>query len=148
MMDKEFVAMHEKMHKTIHTLRRKLHSRMERQVQKYGLNEQQAMALLFFAHSGLDTATALAKARGFSRSLASKTIDSLVKKEMLATRKSQTDRRIVHVVLTPHAQATVTELGKARDEIMCGMLKGVTKEEMMQIEGVCEKLMRNMEQME
>lgn len=135
--------MAENMHVRLVHLMKLLRFIMQDATQDIGIGENEIMALHFFAFSGQDTAKALVGHRGVSRSLASKTIDNLVREGYLLPRKSKTDRRIVHLLLTPKAEALVERIAAQQNQINGWLTEGLTLEEEQLFLSVLDRMLEN-----
>lgn len=113
----------------------------------YGINSSELEIISFLAHSPHDTSKDLVCNKGYSRSLVSKTVDSLLKNKYIAAEQDLEDRRIMHLKLLPKAQEIVTEMHAMRAAMKDKLLAGVTEEEIGNMISIFHKIQGNAEQL-
>lgn len=127
------------------TLGKKMRELARRQAARYGINANELETILFLAHGPPDTSKDLACRKGYSRSLVSKTVDSLLRNGYITTEQDGQDRRVMHLKLLPKAQSIVNEMEAMRKKMEDFSLKGVTKEELHTVVQVFSKIQKNID---
>lgn len=77
----------------------------------------------------LDTAKDITEYRFISKSLVSKSVESLLKKGYLSCKTDSTDKRIVHLMIEPKAVPVVEKLLAVQKNFMSILFKGITDDE-------------------
>ena len=95
-----------------------------------GLTTSQLELLLVIATTDLNTAGAIAKRIGVSRSLLSKTVDELVRGDFLETVPDERDRRVVHLHLKPRAEEIAAQCRAVRSDFYRKICAGIDEEEL------------------
>jgi len=90
-----------------------------------------------------NTAREIARVRGRSRSLVSKSVDSLVKRGYIETKQDLDDRRVVRLSLLPRAEDTVEKLAGARERFLNRLCAGITQEEFDAFHAIVKKIEQN-----
>lgn len=109
-------------------IRKNVRSVLREEAVAHGLtyNEIEVMISLV---NGLDTAGEIARSRGISRSLVSKSVESLVKKGYIETRQDGSDRRVIRLIVLPKALDMVQQLNRKRQSLLEGLMNGVDPRE-------------------
>lgn len=108
------------------------------------LTQNEVDVLLFLSNNKpLDTAKDITKYRSISKSLISKSVDSLTKKDYLSHEVDEIDRRSIHLKITPTAIPIVERLHEIQKEYFDLLLHNVTDEEYEVFEMVLNKIYRN-----
>lgn len=90
-----------------------------------------------------NTAREIARVRGRSRSLVSKSVDSLVKRGYIEAKQDREDRRVVRLFLLPRAEDTVEKLALARERFLKKLCAGITQEEFNAFDAIMKKIEEN-----
>lgn len=135
----------EEMIRLIMGIGKKMKELARMQAAQYGINLSELETILFLAHSPHDTARDLAQSKGFSRSLVSKTVDSLLKNGFVTARQDTEDRRVIHLELLPKAGEIVKDMEAMREALKREFLAGVTDNEMMEMLRIFHKIQKNMQ---
>ncbi len=99
--------------------------------QKYNLTRNEMDVLLFLANNpGYDRAIDIVNIRGLSKSHVSLSVSNLEKRGFLTRKEDPTDRRTIHLILTPDS-LPITEAGQmAQKRFFSYLHAGVTQEQM------------------
>lgn len=109
-----------------------------------GLTKQEADVLLFLANNPeLDTASDVAKYRGFSRAYVSKAVEALLGRSLIEVSVAREDRRVQRLLLAPSAREKAASLQRAQTAFFARMTQGVPQEELSVCAAVLEHMMRN-----
>lgn len=115
-----------------------------RVAQEIGLSKPEADVLLFLTNNPtLNTASDVAKYRGFSRAYVSKAVEGLLEREYIEAQTECTDRRVQRLRLLPASQAARRALHRAQSAFFERLLTGVTHEELLGCVAVLERMMDN-----
>lgn len=100
--------------------------------------------ILLFLHNnpGLNTAADVVQYRSISKSLVSKSVESLTRRGFLQSDKG-TNRRCLHLSITPKARTAVTELSRAQQGFFAMLGEGLSEEECRVFNGVLKKMGEN-----
>ena len=122
---------------------------MARAMAATGLNRMELDVLLFLANNPeQDTAAAMVRLRGLSKSHVSAAVEELVRRGMLTRHVAADNRREIHLQLTD-AAAPAVSLGRAAQERFGQqMLAGITPEEQAFLERCMKKILANLEEKE
>ena len=94
------------------------------------LTQNEIDVLLFLNNnSPLDTARDIARYRAMSKSMISKSVDSLYRKGFLSYETDETDKRCIHLKIKPVAIPIVEKLHEAQKEFFYILTYNITKEE-------------------
>ena len=108
------------------------------------LTQNEIDVLLFLNNnSPLDTATDIARYRAMSKSMISKSVDSLYRKGFLSYETDETDKRCIHLKIKPVAIPIVEKLHEAQKEFFYILTYNITKEEYKAMETVLNKMYAN-----
>ena len=108
------------------------------------LTQNEIDVLLFLNNnSPLDTATDIARYRAMSKSMISKSVDSLYRKGFLSYETDETDKRCIHLKIKPAAIPIVEKLHEAQKEFFYILTYNITKEEYKAMETVLNKMHQN-----
>lgn len=99
-------------------------------VEEYGFTPSEIDVLMFlFNNAPLDTAKNISKYRGISKTLVSRSVDSLIKRGLLSTSVDAQDRRIIHLTLNKNAADIVEKLQISKDFFIRKVTEGIDKED-------------------
>jgi DNA-binding MarR family transcriptional regulator len=108
------------------------------------LTQNEIDVLLFlYNNSPLDTARDIARYRAMSKSMISKSVDSLYRKGFLSYETDETDKRCIHLKIKPVAIPIVEKLHEAQKEFFYILTYNITKEEYKAMETVLNKMYAN-----
>lgn len=110
-------------------IRKSIRAALRQAGREEGLSQNEIEVLLFLCHNHLDTARDITQCRGISRSLVSKSVDTLLKRGYIEVRQDEADRRVSHLTLLPKARNIVEKLEQVRREYMETLCRGITREE-------------------
>lgn len=77
-----------------------------------------------------------------SKGLICRSVDALIKKEMITARDDPDDRRIQRLVLTKKADPVIQEIFKVNQEISRDIFQGIPEEEIVQMEKTLRKIIQ------
>lgn len=102
----------------------------DRMLQLHGLSSTEVKLLLFLScHPDCGLARDVVRLRTLSKASVSRAVESLRQKGYLACRPDESDRRSVHLALTPLAQEKVEAALRLQQEILDTLVQGVSAEE-------------------
>lgn len=116
---------------------------LEKVLTKYELSQNEGSVLLFLHNNNLNTAKEISEYRSISKSLVSKSVDSLCKKGYIDIREDEEDKRINRLYITENAKEAVEKLSLAQDEFYILLEKGIKKEDLRVMDRVLKKLYNN-----
>lgn len=85
--------------------------------------------LFLFYHKPLDTAKDIVEYRSISKSMVSKSVDSLIKKGYLSCQPDSVDKRNIHLLIQPAADRVVETLVAVQKEFFQILFSDITEEE-------------------
>jgi DNA-binding MarR family transcriptional regulator len=85
--------------------------------------------LFLFNNKPLDTAKDIAKYRSISKSMVSKSLDSLIKKGYLSGETDSADKRSIHLTIGPAAVPAVEKLAQVQKSILKSIFYDITEDE-------------------
>lgn len=124
-------------------LKKKMHALMNDYAKRYAITANEMEFIVFLGHSKLDTAKDIVNHRGYSRSLVSKTVDSLVRGGYITSSTDERDRRVVHLALTEKAREIMGDLEKTVRDIRMLAFEGISAEEILQAKDILNKILNN-----
>ncbi|OLS01913.1 MarR family winged helix-turn-helix transcriptional regulator [Tissierella creatinophila] len=111
---------------------------------EFELTQNEIDVLLFlYNNSPLDTARDIARYRAMSKSMISKSVDSLYKRGFLSYETDETDKRCIHLKIKPVAIPIVEKLYEVQKEFFDSLTYNITKEEYKTMETVLNKMYQN-----
>lgn len=112
--------------------------------ENYSPNE---IDILLFLHNNpnINTSMQLCVCLNVSKTLISRSIDSLIKKEMVISKTDDKDKRMQRLILTDNANPLIKKIESLRDKINEEILKDITKEELIQMEKTLNKIKHGFE---
>lgn len=98
--------------------------------------------ILLFLHNNpsINTSMQLCVCLNVSKTLVSRSIDSLIKKQLLISKTDEEDKRIQRLSITENAQPFIMKIESLRNKINQEILKDITKEELIQMETTLNKI--------
>lgn len=108
------------------------------------LTQNEVDVLLFLSNNKpLDTAKDIAKYRAISKSLISKSVDSLISKDYLCPEVDEIDRRVIHLKIKSVAIPIVEKLHEIQKNYFALLLHNIADEEYKVFEIVLNKIYKN-----
>lgn len=99
--------------------------------------------MLFLANNKADTAIDFVKETGTSKSLLTRSADSLTDQGYLRKEPDQEDRRFTHLKLTEKGEEIASTLRMLRSEFMKKLTDGISQEEFLLFQETLEKMKQN-----
>lgn len=113
---------------------------------KYDLRKVDVEILHYLsAGVGGDTSKEIQKATRLTKGHISQSIFRMQEMGFLKFVPDQRDRRCMHLMLTPKAEAMIEEIKGIWDEVSCIIFQGITQEEKQVLERVARKMDRNID---
>lgn len=102
--------------------------------------------ILVFLQENLEynTAKDIVEFSGLSKGLISRSIESLLKKEMLTIKKDDKDKRIVRLYISNSAIETINFLNKISNDFCKLLLEGLKDEELISFDNILNKMIKNL----
>lgn len=111
---------------------------------QWDLTRNEVDILLFlFNNPALDRAADIVKCRGIAKSHVSLSVNTLEDNGLLCRREDASDRRTIHLELTPRGQGIAGEARSAQQQFFRTLHAGITPEELSIWRGIMEKVSRN-----
>lgn len=108
------------------------------------LTQNEIDVLLFLYNNGpLNTASDIARYRAMSKSMISKSVDSLYRKGCLSYEIDEIDKRCIHLKIEPMAIPIVKKLHEVQKEFFAILTCNITEEEYKAMETVLNKMYKN-----
>lgn len=99
--------------------------------------------LFLFNNTPLDTAKDIAKYRSISKSMVSKSLDSLLQKGYLSGETDPSDRRSIHLAILPEAVSKVERLASVQKSILKSIFSDITEDEYAVMKRIFSKISDN-----
>ncbi|MGG5460639.1 MarR family winged helix-turn-helix transcriptional regulator [Clostridium sp. B9] len=102
--------------------------------------------ILVFLQENLEynTAKDIVEFSGLSKGLISRSIESLLKKDMLTIKKDEKDKRIFRLYISESATETMAILNKISNEFCKLLLEGLQEEELIAFDSILNKMIKNL----
>lgn len=114
---------------------------------KHNLGRMEVDVLLFLWNNPtLDSAKDIVEIRQIAKSYVSKTVESLVEKELLTAAADKEDRRKIHLEVNKNAEKIVKEARQTQNKYLKIIYKDVTKEEKETLKKIMEKMVYNVKE--
>ena len=110
---------------------------------KYKLNQAEGNVLLFLYNNELDTAKDISEYRSISKSLVSKSIDSLHKKGYIYIKEDKEDKRVNRLYLTKASKNVVKNLHLAQMNFFRLLEKDIEKDDLLLVDEILKKIYNN-----
>ncbi len=117
--------------------------RVDRHMQPLELTGMQWEPVLMLWLKRADTVAGLARMTGVGFASMSRMLDRLEEKDLLRRERSETDRRVVHLHLTPKGKKIANKIWPIVVEGMHVHLDGFKKEELAQFNGLLGRMLAN-----
>lgn len=131
----------EKMLAYFSQIRRVYAEELKRRLKMGNFSPNEISILILLANnSTVTTSSQLGFLLGVSKGLVSRSVDTLIAKGYLETKKDRDDGRVRHLFLTEAADQAVRSMKKEIEEINETILKGISVEEINQMEATMQKI--------
>lgn len=102
--------------------------------------------ILVFLQENLEynTAKDIVEFSGLSKGLISRSIESLLKKDMITIKKDENDKRVFRLYISKSAEETISILNKISNEFCRLLLKGLQDEELIAFDSILNKMIKNL----
>ncbi len=108
------------------------------------LTQNEIDVLLFlYNNNSLNTASDIARYRAMSKSMISKSVDSLYRKGYLSYEADKTDRRCIYLIIQPAATPIMKKLYAVQQEFFAVLSCNITEKENEVMETVLNKMYQN-----
>lgn len=125
--------------------RKRFRTELRSSISDSELSHNEVELLLFLSnHPVMNTAKEMARCKGISRSLVSKSVDLLLKKGYISAAQDQEDRRKIHLSLEPKAGELVERLQAARQDFIKRIFQGLSQEELTFLSSILQKIRSNL----
>ena len=123
----------------------KLHESMLKSVcEEYNLTLIEAKVISFLHNNpGKDTAADIAELRMLQKSNVSQAVEILFQKSMISREQDKSDRRKIHLSLTPNSAPIGRSIDDLWEKFKKGILMGISDEELESFENVNNKMQKN-----
>lgn len=121
------------------SIRREVESRMG----ELGLTDAQWKPLWLIKLGRADTAFELAKEMTMDAGAMTRMLDRLAAKGLIERVRSETDRRVVHLKLTPEGEAAAAQVPHVLAEVNNEFLRGFNKQEWSQLKEFLQQMLLN-----
>ena len=120
-------------------MRREVESRMA----KLGLTDAQWKPLWMLKLGRADTAFELAREMSIDAGAMTRMLDRLAAKGLIERTRSETDRRVVHLRLTPEGEAAAEQVPHVLADVNNDYLRGFNKQEWTQLKDFLQRMLVN-----
>jgi len=121
------------------SMRREVEGRMA----ELGLTDAQWKPLWYLKEGKADTAFELAKEMSIDAGAMTRMLDRLAAKGLIERVRSETDRRVVHLRLTPEGHAAVEKVPHVLADVNNDYLRGFSKQEWQQLKEFLQRMLVN-----
>ena len=123
----------------------KLHESMLKSVcEEYNLTLIEAKVISFLHNNpGKDTAADIAELRMLQKSNVSQAVEILFQKSMISREQDKSDRRKIHLSLTPNSAPIVRSIDDLWEKFKKEIFMGISDEELESFENVNNKMQKN-----
>jgi len=121
------------------SMRREVDGRMG----ELGLTDAQWKPLLMLKHGKADTAFELAREMSIDAGAMTRMLDRLMAKGLIERVRSKTDRRVVHLRLTPEGEVATAQVPYVLAEVNNEYLCGFSKSEWSQLKELLQRMLLN-----
>lgn len=112
--------------------------------EEFKLTQNEIDVLLFLKNNApLNTARDIARYRAMSKSMISKSVDSLYKRGYLSYEIDESDKRCIHLNINPIASEIVDSLSKIQKTFFITITKDITEDESKIVQRVLNKMQEN-----
>ncbi|MGF6722809.1 DNA-binding MarR family transcriptional regulator [Paraburkholderia sp. GAS41] len=117
--------------------------RMDRAVQPLGLTAQQIGVILMLSCNRAHTPYELSRAMSYDSGSMTRMLDRLEKKGFIVRTRSDADRRMVELELTPHGREVARQLPRLGAAVLNEQLQGFTANDVATLTGLLGRLIAN-----
>jgi DNA-binding MarR family transcriptional regulator len=126
------------------SMRREVEGRMA----ELGLTDAQWKPLWYLKEGKADTAFELAKEMSIDAGAMTRMLDRLAAKGLIERVRSETDRRVVHLRITPEGEAAAAQVPHVLAEVNNAFLTGFSKQEWYQLKEFLQQMLLNGQRMQ
>jgi len=116
---------------------------VEENMKDYSFSPNEMNLMLFLANNKADTAIDFVKETGASKSLLTRSADSLAEHGYIRKEPDQEDRRFNHLKLTDKGEEIALILRKLRSEFINNLTDNISQEEFLTFQETLEKMKQN-----
>lgn len=117
-------------------------------IEEYEFTPCEIDVLMFlFNNTSLDTAKDISKFKGISKSLVSRSVDSLLEKKLISATPDEQDKRIVHLMLTGNASDIVEKLKISKELFSQKVTEGISENDLKTFVTVIQQMLENVNHM-
>jgi len=127
----------------LYHLMTQLRREVELRMAEHGLTDAQWKPLWLLKQGRAGTAFELARAMEVDAGAMTRMVDRLAAKGLIARVRSETDRRVVHLELTPDGEAAVEQIPQVLASVNNDYLRGFTRDEWKQMMNFIERMRAN-----
>jgi DNA-binding MarR family transcriptional regulator len=117
--------------------------RMDRAVRPFGLTAQQIGVILMLSCNRAHTPYELSRAMSYDSGSMTRMLDRLEKKGFIVRTRSDADRRMVKLELTPHGREVAQQLPRLGAAVLNEQLQGFTAADVATLTGLLGRLIAN-----
>ena len=113
-------------------------------ISSYKLSPSEIDILVTLDIGVYDTAKEISENFEISKSLVCRSVDSLIKRGYIDTKKDEKDKRVIHLILREEARPIVNALKTNREKTTEVLLNGIDEEELKVFNNVLDKMKNNL----
>ena len=113
-------------------------------ISSYKLSPSEIDILVTLYIGVYDTAKEISENFEISKSLVCRSVDSLIKRGYIDTKKDEKDKRVIHLILREEARPIVNALKTNRQKTTEVLLNGIDEEELKVFNNVLDKMKNNL----
>ena len=113
-------------------------------ISSYKLSPSEIDILVTLDIGVYDTAKEISENFEISKSLVCRSVDSLIKRGYIDTKKDEKDKRVIHLILREEARPIVNALKSNREKSTEVLLNGIDEEELKVFNNVLDKMKNNL----
>ena len=113
-------------------------------ISSYKLSPSEIDILVTLDIGVYDTAKEISENFEISKSLVCRSVDSLIKRGYIDTKKDEKDKRVIHLILREEARPIVNALKTNRQKTTDVLLNGIDEEELKVFNNVLDKMKNNL----
>jgi DNA-binding MarR family transcriptional regulator len=135
--------MSESMGYLLHQLGASMRREVESRMAELGLTDAQWKPLWMLKMGRADTAFELAREMSIDAGAMTRMVDRLAAKGLIERMRSETDRRVVHLRLTPEGEAAAETIPDVLADVNNDFLRGFNKQEWQQVKDFLQRMLLN-----
>ena len=117
-------------------------------IEEYEFTPCEIDVLMFlFNNTSLDTAKDISKFKGISKSLVSRSVDSLLEKKLISATPDEQDKRIMHLMLSGNASDIVEKLKISKELFSQKVTEGISENDLKTFVTVIQQMLENVNHM-